>query len=93
MSLQRGRVPLEMRVELHLHLAKCKTVLANATEYLNGRELQPPGFLQVLPKSRFALRVLIALTKSGRTIVRVGPGSLFQFSFSMALSFWLKPIH
>lgn len=90
-SLERRRVPLEMRVELHLHLAKCKTSLANATGYLNGQELQCPGFLQVLPKPRFALRVLITLMKSGRTFVRVGPGSLFQFSFNMALSFWLKP--
>lgn len=91
--MERGRVPLEMRLQLHLLLAKCKTILANATEYLNGLELQPPGFLQVLPKPRFALRVLITLTKSGRTFVRVGPDSLFQFSSNMALSFWLKPIH
>lgn len=91
-GLERGRAPLEMRVELRLHLAKCKTILANATGYLNGRELQPAGFLQGLPKPKFALRVLITLMKSGRTFVRVGPDFLFQFSFHMGLSFWLKPI-
>lgn len=87
MRLERGRAPLEMRAEPRLHLAKCKTALENASEYLKGRELQPPGFLQVLPKPRFALRVLITPTESGRTFVSVGPGSLFQFFLNVALRF------
>lgn len=91
MSSKRVRTSLEMQVELILAFsAKLPQQMPPGSSAYKPR---PGGCLWVLSVLRFALRILIMLTKSKRPFVRVGPGFSFQFSFNVALSFWLKPIH
>lgn len=91
MSSKRVRTPLEMQVELTLAFsAKLPQQMPPGSSAYKPR---PGGCLWVLSVLRFVLRILIMLMKSKRPFVRVGPGCSFQFSFNVALSFWLKSIH